>query len=86
MIIVGENIMNKPKPDDRSDNAERIRKAIDATKQNMEAAEEMIAETSDESTKRDLSAKNERRKAALPDMEWEMREEAAHKNWQTHDE
>ena len=67
--------MDKPNPDDRRDNAERIQKAIDATKENIEAAEEMITSTSDEKTKRDLTAKNERRRISIPDMEREMREE-----------
>ena len=68
--------MNTPKPDDRRDNAQKIKNTINATKRNIEAAEEMIAETDNEQTKRDLTEKNQRREQALPGMEKEMREEA----------
>lgn len=42
----------------------------------MEAAEELIAKTSNQKAKQDLQAKNERRANAIPDMEREMKEEA----------
>lgn len=64
-------------PDDRSDNAQKIRQNIEATKRNMEMADEMIAETSDPKAKRDLQAKNERRAQAIPSMVREMKEEEA---------
>ena len=35
----------KNKPDDRSDNVEKIQRHIDMTKHNIEVAEEMIAST-----------------------------------------
>lgn len=70
---------NQPKPDDRSDNAERIQRNINFTLKNMEAADEMIEETDDEKTKRALAEKNERRKEALRGMRSEMRDES-HKN------
>ncbi|NLY98764.1 MAG: small acid-soluble spore protein Tlp, partial [Clostridiaceae bacterium] len=41
---------NKPKPDDRKDNVEKIQYNIDKTIQNMEMAEEMIAKTDNEKT------------------------------------
>ncbi len=34
---------NKPNPDNRADNAERIQENINSTIRNMEAADEMIA-------------------------------------------
>ena len=74
--------MSKPKPDDRSDNAAKIKAAIDATKHNIEMAEEMIANTDDPQTKADLKAKNERREEALEGMEAERKQEAAHKKEQ----
>jgi len=67
---------NKPKPDDRSDNAARIQKNINMTIRNMEAADEMIAKTSDPKTKKALMEKNERRCQALEGMRKEMRDES----------
>ena len=74
--------MSKPKPDDRSDNAAKIKAAMDATKRNIEMAEEMIAETDNPQTKADLEAKNKRRAEALHGMEAERKQEAAHKKEQ----
>ena len=54
---------NKPKPDDRSDNAARIQKNINMTIHNMEAADEMIAKTSDQKQK-GADGENERRRRA----------------------
>ena len=48
---------NKPKPDDRRDNVERIQKNIDMTIHNMELADDMIAKTDDEKTKKELMEK-----------------------------
>jgi len=74
--------MSKPKPDNRSDNAAKIKAAMDATKHNMEAADEMIARTDNPKVKADLEAKNERREDALRGMEVERKQEAAHKKEQ----
>jgi small acid-soluble spore protein (thioredoxin-like protein) len=74
--------MSKPKPDNRSDNAAKIKAAMDATKRNMEAADEMIARTDNPEVKADLEAKNERREDALRGMEVERKQEAAHKKEQ----
>jgi len=71
--------MSKQKSDDRRDNASKIKVAMDATKRNMEAADEMIARTDNPEVKADLEAKNERREIALHGMEAERRQEAAHK-------
>jgi len=67
---------NKPNPDNRSDNVERIQKNIDMTICNMEAADEMIAGTSDEKMKKTLADKNDRRRQALDGMRSEIRDEA----------
>lgn len=64
----------KPKPDDRSDNVEKIEYNIGKTIQNIELAEEMIAETNDTSMKNTLEEKNERRRDALKGMREEIRE------------
>lgn len=62
--------------DDRSDNVERIQENIDHTIRNMELAEEMIEETPDGKTKKELIEKNERRRDALNSLRSEIRDEA----------
>ena len=49
---------NKPKPDDRRDNVDKIQYNINKTIQNIELAEEMIAKTDDEKTRKALEEKN----------------------------
>ncbi|NLG92611.1 MAG: small acid-soluble spore protein Tlp, partial [Clostridiales bacterium] len=49
---------------------------INHTIENMRKAEEMIEETSDETMRRNLIAKNENREEALKGMRREIREEA----------
>ena len=68
--------MNKPNPDDRRDNESKIKRAMSATQCQIEAAEEMIADTDNPKMKADLKAKNERRIQALDDMDTEMKQEA----------
>lgn len=70
---------NRTKPDDRSDNVERIQENINHTIQNIEAAEEMIAKTDDEKMKKELEEKNDRRRDALQGMKREIRDEALDK-------
>ncbi|MDP4181106.1 MAG: small acid-soluble spore protein Tlp [Bacillota bacterium] len=67
---------NKPKPDDRRDNVEKIQRNINYTIQNMELAEEMMDRTDNKKTKKELEAKNERRRDALNGMREEIRDEA----------
>lgn len=67
---------NRPNPDNRKDNVERIQRNIDMTIRNMEAADEMIAHTPDEKMKKTLAEKNERRRRALDGMRNEIRDEA----------
>ena len=66
----------KKNPDDRKDNVERIQKNIDMTIHNIEAAEDMISQTDNDNAKRNLEAKNERRKQALDGMREEIKDEA----------
>lgn len=70
---------NKPKPDDRRNNVDRIQYNIDKTIQNCELADEMIAKTDDENMKKTLEKKNERREASLDSMRKEIRDEAIDK-------
>ena len=74
--------MSRPKPDDRSDNAAKIKAAMDTTKRNMEAADEMIAQTDNPEIKAELEAKNKRREEALCGMEAEREQEVRHKKEQ----
>lgn len=66
----------KPNPDDRRDNVEKIQYNIDKIIENTELAEEMIAITDDEKTKQALTEKNERRRHALEAARREIRDEA----------
>lgn len=68
--------MSKPKPDDRSNNADRIQFNINHTIHNLEAAEEMIEKTDDWKMKKDLEEKNDRRRDALDGMRSEIKDEA----------
>jgi small acid-soluble spore protein (thioredoxin-like protein) len=68
--------MTKPKPDDRSNNVDRIQFNINHTIRNMEAAEELIEKTDDRKMKEDLEEKNDRRRDALQGMREEIRDEA----------
>lgn len=67
---------NKPKPDDRRDNVDKIQFNIDNTILNYRLAEEMIAKTDDEKTKKALEEKNKRREESLKGMKEEIRDEA----------
>lgn len=66
---------NEPKPDDRSDNVEKLQKAIHNTIQNMEAAEEAM-EFSNEKDRANAAAKNERRRESIEGMREEIKDEA----------
>mgnify|MGYP000862495966 CR=1 FL=1 len=68
--------MSKPKPDDRSDNVEKIQRNINNTIRNMEAAEDMLAKVDDPTQRREIEEKNERRRDALQGMREEIRDEA----------
>lgn len=64
------------KPDDRRNNVHRIQCNISNTIKNIHLADEMIEKTDDENTKRELSAKNDRRQEALKGLRKEIRDEA----------
>lgn len=66
----------KAKPDDRSDNVEKIQKNIDMTIHNIEMAEDMMGKTDNPKTKEELRAKNERRQEALEGFRREIKDEA----------
>lgn len=65
---------NKPKPDDRSDNVEKLQEMVFNTIENMEEAEATIEFASDEE-KRNIEAKNERRRQSIESMRNEIKDE-----------
>lgn len=65
-----------PKPDDRSDNVQRIQDNIDNTLKNISLANEMIAKSNDPNEIQNMKERNERREEALEKMRSEIREEA----------
>lgn len=69
----------KSKPDDRTDNVDRIQYNIDKTIQNSHLAEEAIGKTDDGKAKNDLIEKNQRREDALNGMRSEIKDEAIDK-------
>ena len=78
---------NKPKPDDRRDNVEKIQYNINHTISNYRETKDMIEATDDEKMKEELIAKNKRRLESLKDMREEIKDEAEHrdnqfKGWQ----
>lgn len=64
-----------PKPDDRSDNVEKIQDTVKNTIANMEAAEETMAFTDGRELEA-LKEKNERRKESIDGLRKEIVDEA----------
>lgn len=72
-----------PKPDDRSDNVERIAHAIDNTMENLRDSRDTLKAHGDEmheEDKMDLKAKNERREEAIEGFRREIKDEARHQS------
>lgn len=67
---------NKPKPDDRSDNVEKLQSMINHTIGNMEAAEESLQYTDSEEQRQQIEAKNERRRESIESFRSEIKDEA----------
>jgi small acid-soluble spore protein (thioredoxin-like protein) len=70
---------NKPKPDDRSDNVEKLQNMIDNTLENIEKAEETASLSSNEERAK-IEAKNERRRESIESMRSEVKDEALAQN------
>ncbi|MDV4151005.1 small acid-soluble spore protein Tlp [Clostridium sp. AL.422] len=66
----------KNKPDDRSDNVERIQENISNVIENINLANDMIEKTDDQKTVTDLEERNERREKALTALRKEIKDEA----------
>lgn len=69
------NYNNKPNPDDRSDNVEKIQEMICNTIENMEEAEAALEFASSEE-KEQIEAKNERRRESIDALRLEVKDEA----------
>lgn len=67
------------KPDDRSDNADKIQFSIDHTIKNHRLTEDIISVTEDDKKRSELINKNKRREVAIEGMREEIKEEAAFK-------
>lgn len=67
---------NKPNPDDRSDNVEKLQAMIHDTIENIEAAEDSLAFTDSDEQRQQIKEKNEHRRESLDDMRSEVRDEA----------
>ncbi|QQZ11255.1 small acid-soluble spore protein Tlp [Heyndrickxia vini] len=72
---------NKPKPDDRSDNVEKLQNMIDNTLENIEKAEETASLSSNEE-RANIEAKNERRRESIEAMRSEVKDESQNNNYQ----
>lgn len=64
----------RPNPDDRSDNVEKLQEMVHNTIENMEEAEETM-EFSGEKDRADIEAKNERRRESLDALRSEIKDE-----------
>jgi small acid-soluble spore protein (thioredoxin-like protein) len=70
------NYQNKPKPDDRSDNVEKLQEMICNTIENMEEAEESMDFTDSEEQRQMIEAKNQRRRESIDSFRAEVKDEA----------
>ncbi|WP_313800328.1 small acid-soluble spore protein Tlp [Cytobacillus sp.] len=66
---------NKPKPDDRSDNVEKLQTMVENTIENINEAEETLEFSNAEDRAR-IEAKNERRKESIDTMRSEIQDES----------
>lgn len=71
------------KPDDRSDNVEKLQNAISNTMENMREGEDFVKAHEGEmraEDKQDIKAKNQRREQAIEGFRDEIRDEAQHQS------
>ncbi|MBN8193214.1 small acid-soluble spore protein Tlp [Bacillus sp. NTK074B] len=67
---------DKPNPDDRSDNVEKLQGMVQHTIENIDRAEESMACTDSEEQLQSIQAKNERRRESLQAFRNEIKDEA----------
>lgn len=68
---------NKPKPDDRSDNVEKLQDMVQDTIENLEDAHDTLNFSSGEEAEQ-IKAKNKRREEAIEGMREEIKDEHEH--------
>ncbi|WEG12548.1 small acid-soluble spore protein Tlp [Pullulanibacillus sp. KACC 23026] len=66
---------NKPNPDDRSDNVEKLQEMVQNTVDNMEEAEKTLDAQSSARDRSGIEAKNARREEAIQFMQQEIKDE-----------
>ncbi|MFF2445786.1 small acid-soluble spore protein Tlp [Neobacillus sp. NPDC058068] len=66
---------NKPKPDDRSDNAEKLQSMIDDTTENIAKAEQSLEFTDSEQQRQQIEEKNHRRRESIESFKAEIQDE-----------
>lgn len=67
------------KPDDRSDNVEKLQETVQNTKENLEESESYLDEHAEELSPEEVEAlnnKNENRRNAIPGLQSEIKDEA----------
>lgn len=70
---------NQPKPDDRSDNVEKLQDAVQDTIENIEAAHDTLHnEDLSEDQRQHILEKNKRREESIEGMRSEIKDEANH--------
>lgn len=68
---------HQPKPDDRSDNVEKLQNMVQNTIENIEEAEETMRYASGQD-KQNIREKNKKREEAIEGMRAEIKDEARH--------
>jgi len=68
---------HQPKPDDRSDNVEKLQDMVQNTIENIEEAEETMRYASGQD-KQNIREKNKKREEAIEGMRAEIKDEARH--------
>jgi small acid-soluble spore protein (thioredoxin-like protein) len=67
---------NRPNPDDRSDNVEKLQTMVQNTIENIEEAEDSLAFSDSEEQREQIRAKNHRREESIQAMRNEIQDEA----------
>jgi small acid-soluble spore protein (thioredoxin-like protein) len=70
----------KRNPDNRDDNVAHLQNTIDGTVRNIRKTNEAIRATSNDRTREELTAKNDRRADALDGLRHEIKDEADYQN------
>ncbi|KHD86149.1 small acid-soluble spore protein Tlp [Heyndrickxia ginsengihumi] len=67
---------HQPKPDDRSDNVEKLQNMVQNTIENVEKAEDSVEFANDDTQIQQIKEKNERRRESIKAMKSEIKDEA----------